>query len=210
MEERVDRPLRRVRAQTDPSMHLTPGRRSPNGFVFYDRSVADYGGMSARVGSLLPTTRSPVAAACAPMKNSFPAAVSPRAREADLRSDLTAGRTTDHDQCTAEAGSRSASQPVPRSRPTRATTLKRILDDASAAQWDDRPRAITTARLSSLHGNTPPTEGGAASDTLRPGAVVLARNWRRSRRRNAGQTGVRLANGIANETQLRHGETTVT
>jgi AcrR family transcriptional regulator len=56
----------------------------------YDRSAAEYCGMSARVGSGLADDGSPVAAACAPMKKSFERLYRRAQREADVRSDLTA------------------------------------------------------------------------------------------------------------------------
>jgi len=87
MEERVDDLDARAKQLLDASdawSALTEWLR------LYDRSVADYGGMSARVGSLLADDESPVAAACAPMKNSFQRLYRRAQREADLRSDLTA------------------------------------------------------------------------------------------------------------------------
>lgn len=56
----------------------------------YDRSAAEFGGMSARVGEGLIDAGSPVAALCAPMKASFRKLFARAKRETPLRSDVSA------------------------------------------------------------------------------------------------------------------------
>jgi len=67
-----------------------PGRALADWLRVYDQVAAGYRGMSARVGNALTDDRSPVAAACAPMKASFELLFN-RARDAGvIRGDVTA------------------------------------------------------------------------------------------------------------------------